>query len=162
MKYKSTHKASPHKSKTEKYNGSVHNTAHSEQNSQCGIWSCPPKRNDDCLPCFLYQFFFYGADTCGVFVEPRWQDVVMVLYLDDTVPACLLTMQTPTANLWRLLTDFKGTISQNKLLGYRLNSNNFNILKLGVTKNYKIAWHAFPCSYTYWILQLCQTVTECS
>ena len=29
---------------------------------RCGIWSCPQKRNDDCLPCFLYQSFFY---VCG-------------------------------------------------------------------------------------------------
>ena len=32
-------------------------------NSQCGIRSCPPNRNDDCLPWFLYKSFFYDRSS---------------------------------------------------------------------------------------------------
>ena len=69
LKYKSTHKASPPTSPT-KVKGKVqrlcgvyailHNVHIQNKNSHCGIRSCPPNRNDDCLPCFLYQSFFYG------------------------------------------------------------------------------------------------------
>ena len=63
LKYKSTHKASPpspHKSKG-KSTMAVYTILHIQnKNPHCGIRSWPPNRNDDCLPSFLYQSFFYG------------------------------------------------------------------------------------------------------
>ena len=41
------------------YNVRVHKPNIQTKNSQCGIRSCPPNRNDGCLPCFLYKSFFY-------------------------------------------------------------------------------------------------------
>ena len=39
-------------------------------NSQCGIRSCPPNRNNDFLPWFLYKSFFY-AFWFFIFINSR-------------------------------------------------------------------------------------------
>ena len=60
LKYKSTKKIPPppqRKVKGKVYISFVHNTAHLGQK----LPSCPPNRNDDCLPCFLYKSFFYDT-----------------------------------------------------------------------------------------------------
>ena len=51
----------PNKSKG-KSTTAVYTISHIQtKNSQRSIQSCPPNRNDDCLPCFLYKSFFYAG-----------------------------------------------------------------------------------------------------